>query len=51
LDFEKQASGDGKGTIMDRIDMITGTLGKAFGVVGGYVAGSTDLIDTIRSYA
>jgi 5-aminolevulinate synthase len=51
LDFEKQARGESKGLIMDRIDMVTGTLGKAYGVVGGYVAGSTDLIDTIRSYA
>jgi 5-aminolevulinate synthase len=33
---------------MDRVDMITGTLGKAYGCVGGYVAGSADLIDMIR---
>ncbi|KAI0771935.1 5-aminolevulinic acid synthase [Trametes elegans] len=40
-----------KGTIMDRIDIITGTLGKAYGAVGGYIAGSTDFVDMIRSYA
>ncbi|KAI0650095.1 5-aminolevulinic acid synthase [Trametes meyenii] len=39
------------GTIMDRIDIITGTLGKAYGAVGGYIAGSTDFVDMIRSYA
>lgn len=38
-------------TVMDRVDLITGTLGKSFGVVGGYVAGSTHLIDWIRSFA
>jgi 5-aminolevulinate synthase len=36
---------------MHEIDMITGTLGKAYGVVGGYVAASASLIDYIRSYA
>ncbi|SCU85290.1 LADA_0D06678g1_1 [Lachancea dasiensis] len=38
-------------TTMDRVDMITGTLGKSFGTVGGYVASSSRLIDWLRSYA
>jgi len=35
----------------DRIDIVNGTLGKAYGVQGGYIAGDRTVIDTIRSVA
>src|SRR5688572_11491328 len=37
--------------VAGRITLIEGTLGKAFGIMGGYVAASSDIIDCIRSYA
>lgn len=37
--------------VMDQIDVIEGTFGKAYGVVGGYIAGSREVVDAIRSYA
>ncbi|MES2343471.1 MAG: 5-aminolevulinate synthase [Pseudomonadota bacterium] len=37
--------------VMDQIDIIEGTLAKAFGVMGGYIAADAMIVDAIRSYA
>lgn len=38
-------------SVMDRVDIIQGTLAKAFGVMGGYIAADKRVVDAIRSYA
>ena len=37
--------------LMDRIDVIEGTLAKGFGALGGYIAGDAVVVDAVRSYA
>lgn len=52
LDFATHQSGRANGrTAMERVDVISGSVSKGLGTMGGYVAGSTALIDMIRSIA
>ena len=37
--------------VMHRIDILEGTLAKAYGCLGGYIAASKDIVDAVRSYA
>jgi 5-aminolevulinate synthase len=37
--------------LMDRIDMIEGTFGKAYGAMGGFITGSAAMVDVVRSFA
>jgi len=37
--------------VMDRIDIVEGTLAKGYGAMGGYIAGNAAVIDAVRSYA
>ncbi len=37
--------------LMDRVTVINGTLAKAFGTLGGYIASTREIIDTVRSFA
>ncbi|MGQ0457734.1 MAG: 5-aminolevulinate synthase [Hyphomicrobium sp.] len=37
--------------VMDRVDVVNGTLAKGYGVMGGYIAASKTLCDAVRSYA
>ena len=49
LDFEAHAKGEPKGTVMDRVDIISASLAKAYGSIGGYIAGPANLVDMVRS--
>ncbi|CAL1546201.1 unnamed protein product [Lymnaea stagnalis] len=49
--YGKTGAGIGeRDSCVDKMDIISSTLGKAFGVMGGYIVGDTDVIDVVRSY-
>jgi len=49
--FGETGRGTEEATVSDPVDVLIGTLGKAFGVNGGYVAGSAHLVDFLREKA
>ena len=51
LDYDAHKIGDGKRTVMDRVDIICATFGKAYGCYGGYMTGKADVVDMVRSHA